>query len=183
MEKKDLIDQLKTIKDSKRIYRDKTANFIIQNPEVFPYLLELVFNNNKDIGIKSAWALELVYQKNSLFFKKHIHYFVNNLNKIKEESALRPISKVCSFLARDYQSNKIELSMHQKEIIIEQNFDWLIANHKIATQVFAMETLYLLGSTNNWVHDELKSILEKNIQLKSAGYQSRAKKILKKLGQ
>lgn len=181
MDKKDLIEQIMIIKDSKRIYRDKVTDFVVKHPEVFPFLIALVFNGEETIAIKSAWVLELIYPKNNLLVDEYIDFFIANLNKIKDESALRPTAKICSFIAKDYRDKQIELSKDQKEGLITQNFDWLIQEHKIATQVHAMETLYLLGNKSKWVHIELKSILEKDILVKSAGYQSRAKKILHKL--
>ena len=74
---------------------------------------------------------------------------------------------------------KIAHLKNQKEKIIVVNFDWIIENHKVATQVFAMDTLLILGKKYDWVHNELKLILEKNTSSGSAGYQAHAKKILK----
>lgn len=181
MNKNDLINQINKIINAKRVYRDTATNFVLDNPETFSFLLELVFENQDRTAIKSAWVLELVCQKNILLIKKHLDLFINHINTITDESALRPTSKVCSFIVNAYQNNKLELTNTQKEIIIETNFDWVIANHKIATQVFAMDTLYTLGKEYDWVHTELQLILEKNAGTGSPGYQSHAKKILKLL--
>lgn len=176
----DLLNELKLLKNAKRVYRDAATDFVIQNPEVCPYLLELVFEQNKT-AIKSAWVLELVCEKNLLFIQQHLDYFIKNIYKIKHESALRPISKICSFIARSYDNGTLQLTENQKETIIESNFDFIIENHKVATQVYAMDTLYILGKEYDWVHVELKLILEKNTSKGSAGYQAHAKKILKDL--
>jgi len=181
MNKNDLVKQINTVINAKRVYRNTATDFVIKNDELFPFLLELVFENQNRINIKSAWVLELVCQKNIVLLKNHLNYFINNLNRITDESALRPISKVCSFIANAYQNNKFKLTNSQKENIIETNFDWVIANHKIATQVFAMDTLFILGKEYDWVHTELQLILEKNASTGSPGYQSHAKKILHKL--
>lgn len=181
MNKNDLINQINTIKNAKRVYRNAATDFVIHQPETFSFLLELIFKNQSKTAIKSAWVLELVCQKNILLIKEHLDFFINNINTITDESALRPISKTCSFIVNAYQNNKLELTNNQKEIIIETNFDWVITKHKVATKVFAMETLYLLGKEYNWVHTELKLILEKNTSTESAAYQSRSKKILKQL--
>lgn len=186
MNKNDLILELNSFKTAKRIYRDKAAKFVLQHPEIFPFLLELVFEDQKRINIKAAWILELVCDKNILFIIPYLEYFSQNLIKIKNESALRPIAKTCSFICSSYFTNdnkKIikNLTPQNMQLLTECNFDWLIEDHKVATKVFAMETLLLLGKKMDWVHDELKLVLEKNISKESAGYLSRARKVLKEL--
>jgi len=41
-----------------------------------------------------------------------------------------------------------------------------------------MEMLYLFGKNENWIHEELKLIIQQNILNESAAYQARGKKIL-----
>lgn len=60
-------------------------------------------------------------------------------------------------------------------------FNWLITEQKVACQVPAMTCLALLGMESNWIHEELKQILIKNIPNKSAGYKARARKVLKEI--
>jgi hypothetical protein len=186
MKKNDLIKELSIIKNAKRIYRESTADFIIQHKELFPYLLEIVFDKNSKFSIKAAWVLEIVCLEDISFLFPHLEYFTRNLKKVSDESALRPLAKVCAFLINSYYSNKKEntrtkLTKTQKERIIENSFDWLIVEHKVATQVFAMDTLFLLGKEFVWIHEELKLILQKNTSVGSAGYQAHARIIFKKI--
>jgi len=44
-----------------------------------------------------------------------------------------------------------------------------------------MDNLLLLSKESKWISEELKLALQKDYLLKSAGYQARARKILKKL--
>ncbi len=186
MNKSDLINELNSLKNAKRIYRDKSTDFVLNHPETFPFLLEIVFESSSKLSIKAAWVLELVCSENINLLIPHLNYYTKNLTKITDESALRPLSKVCFFITNTYFSktgNQINKRLTNKNIdqIIENNFDWLIGNHKISIQVFAMDTLYLLGKKYDWIHQELKLVLEKNTSSRSAGYQAHAKKILKKL--
>lgn len=77
--------------------------------------------------------------------------------------------------------NDPDLSVPLIDLIIENNFDWLIQNHKVATQVFAMDTLNLWSNELPWVREALVSILQKNINSGSSGYRSHALKLLKNL--
>ena len=186
MTKNDLITELNSFRTAERIHRDKSAKFVIDHPETFLYLIEIVFEDQKRINIKAAWILEIVCFKNIYFIASFLDHFTQNLGKIKDESALRPIAKVCSFIAHAYYStskNEIsdKLTKNNIELIVESNFDWLIEDHKVACKVFAMDTLLLFGREYSWVHDELKQTIEKNVVNGSAGYKSHAKKILKKL--
>lgn len=186
MDKRGLMIRINSIKNAKRIYRDQGAEFIIDHPESFPILLEMIFENQGKIAIKSSWVFELACLENIDFMTDHLDYFTENLNRIKEESILRPLSKVCYTIVNTCQSgsnhniNKL-ISQKNKLQIVEANFDWLIEDHKVATQVFAMDTLYLLGLEIDWIHKELKMVLEQNIIKGSSGFQVRGKRVLKKL--
>ena len=186
MNKNDLITELNSIRTAERIQRDSSAIFILDHPETFPFLIELVFEGQERIHIKAAWILELVCIENISLISAYLDYFSRNLTKITNESALRPIAKVCFFIVDTYFSGsdntiRDKLTKDHRQRITENNFDWLIENHKVATKAFAMDTLFFLGLEIDWIHEELKLILEKNMIHNSAGYKTRARKILKKL--
>ncbi len=62
--------------------------------------------------------------------------------------------------------------------MIEAGFDWLISNQKVAVKAYTMEMLYLFGKNQDWVHNELKLIIQQNIPKESSAYLARGKKIL-----
>ena len=70
---------------------------------------------------------------------------------------------------------------NQLEKIMTACFDWLIGPMNIAPKVFAMSSLYYLGFKFDWVHPELKQVLEDNYPNGTSGYRNRAKKTLDKL--
>ncbi len=186
MDKNDLIAELNSFKTAERMHRDKSAKFVLHHIETFPFLVELLFENQNRINIKAAWVFELVCYENISLMVQHLAYFSKNLKNIHHESALRPIAKVCAYICKTHFSdvkNKLYQWLSEEDMlyIVESNFDWLVEDHKVATKVFAMETLFFLGFKINWVHDELRLTLEKNIIHNSAGYQARAKKILKNI--
>ena len=186
MNKKELIEQIHSMPNAKRIYRDNLTQIVIENDETIEYLIDLIFENEKKIAIKSSWILELVCLENIDLIARYLDVFSKNLNKPTHESVLRPLSKICFLITNAYHSqvdNKIKnlISEEIKTKIIEVNFDWLINNHNVANQVYAMDTLFLFGNEFDWIHDELSLVLEQNILQGSPGYQVRAKRILKKL--
>jgi hypothetical protein len=67
------------------------------------------------------------------------------------------------------------------ESITSACFDWLIGDHKVAAQAYSMTSLLLLGRKFDWIHPELRMILEQNYQNGSAAYKARARMTLAKL--
>ncbi|MEL4454542.1 hypothetical protein [Lutimonas vermicola] len=180
----DLISILNKVINAKRIYRDATAADIVRNPELLPELIAKVYDIDDPLHIKAAWVLELVYLEDGSLLDAYIHEFIRGMPLLNHESALRPISKVCSLWSSYYfskKTSKIKPSQTEVEIIISCNFDWLIESHKTATQVFAMDTLKLWSSEQNWIQPELKSVLQKNADLGTSGYRTHARKLLKNL--
>ena len=57
----------------------------------------------------------------------------------------------------------------------------MITDQKVAAKAYSMNTLYLLGKDFDWIHPELKRILEDNFHSGSAAFKARARHLLKKL--
>ncbi|NOR27345.1 MAG: adenylosuccinate lyase [Lutibacter sp.] len=183
MNKPFLIQQLENIKNAKRENRLRVANLVIENKELFKYLLEIVFEFDNKLSIKAAWVLEFVCAEKLNWLAPHLNYFTENISNVKFDSAVRPMSKICEFLAKDYTSKnnsiiKSEINSIHIEKIIETGFDWLIGKQKVAVKAYTMEMLFLFGKKEKWVHKELQLIIQQNMINESAAYQARGKKIL-----
>lgn len=179
----DLTSILESVINAKRIYRDKAARKIIDQPQLLPELVDMVFKTNDPQHIKAAWILELICLENITLLNPHIQKFIGRMSQIKNESALRPVSKICYTWCTYYMKGNSEIFLNNDDLnqIISCNFDWLIEEHKVATQAFAMDTLFLLGDQEQWIHPELQSVLQNNADSESSGYKTRAGKILKNL--
>jgi len=184
MKKSRLIQELEAVKNAKRTYRDKAASYVLDHPEDIPELINLVFDVKSPLHIKAAWVLKLACIEKISLMGPHATAFLKNMKLIVHESALRPVSKVCYLISKTYFSDGntyFDLDKESVDQIIECNFDWLIEEHKVATQVFAMDTLELWGKQYKWVKEELKLILQKKTNSGSKGYQAHARKLLKNL--
>ena len=178
-----LIKQLEQIENAKRKNRLYVANIVIKNKELFPYLIEIVFNAHDKTGIKAAWILELVCERKLHWLLPYLTYFTENLKLLNQDSAVRPASKICMFLAQTYDSKtaisiKNFLTKTHIDNIIETGFDWMIGNRKVATKAYMMQTLYLFGKNYDWVHEALELIIQQNIMTESAAYKARGKMTL-----
>ncbi|MDC1162311.1 adenylosuccinate lyase [Tenacibaculum sp.] len=175
---------LKDIENAAKINRKKAANIVLQEPYLFNDLLKTTFLVDNKLSIKAAWILEWICTHHGLnLLISHLDYFINNIQLVHFDSAIRPCSKICEHLANQYTAqtpNLIQQKLTNQHIdtIIETGFDWLITPQKIAVRAYSMQTLYLLGLKKTWVHSELQHLISTKIIHESKGCEARGKKIL-----
>ncbi len=167
----------------KRLYY---ANMVIDNPELIPKLLEVLFMVDDKVSCRAAWVFEFMCDKNLEEIIPYLDSFTGHMHKVHLDSAVRPVAKICEYLVKAYYSktdNKIKSSLKPKHIekIIEVCFDYMINDEKIAPKAYSMNSLYLLGKDYDWIHPELVMILERDFQIQSSGFKARARHILKKI--
>lgn len=166
--------------------RLKYANMVLADMSLFPKLIDILFMVDDKVSCKAAWVFEFVCAEYLYAIVPYLDRFAKNLKSIQFDSAIRPVAKVCGFVAKEYFSKKQSplkkaLSPYHIELIVEACFDWMISDQKVAPKVYAMETLYLFGKERDWIHKELTVILEQDYTTQSAGFKARAKRTLKKI--
>lgn len=163
--------------------REENKNYVLAHPETLGGLVWFAFNSADKDSHKACWILEFVAHQEPNWLRPHCAFICNNLRVLKEESAIRPIAKVCQLLASEHFNAKspIELAEEQLHQLIEACFDWLITDVKVAPKAYSMRALFVLGQKFDWIYPELRTILEKDYQHHSAAYKSAAKEILKKM--
>ncbi|WP_299556241.1 adenylosuccinate lyase [Seonamhaeicola sp.] len=181
----ELYDELSYVNHS-REKRTYYANLVINNPDLVPGLLDILFKVDDKISPRAAWVFEFMCTDNIEAIIPYLDQFTEHMHKVHLDSAVRPVAKICELLAKAYTSrhdNRIKsvLTAIHKERIIETCFDYMINDEKIAPKAYSMNTLFLLGKEYDWVHPELVLILERDFQMQSSGFKARAKHILKKM--
>lgn len=162
------------------------ANLVINNPSLVPKLFDILFNVDDKISPRAAWILEFMCGKDLNTIIPHLDVFTQGMGKVYLDPAVRPVAKICEYLIKAFYGKKDSeiknalLPLH-REKIIEACFDWMINDEKIAPKAYAMNSLFLLGYEYDWIHQELKIILERDYQMQSSGFKSRAKHIIKKI--
>lgn len=162
------------------------ANLVIENPELIPNLLEILFDVDNKISPRAAWVFEFMCSKNIEAIVPFLDVFTKNIHKVHLDSAVRPVAKVCELIANAYNSKinntvKTTLTKVHKERIIEVCFDYMINDEKVAPKAYSMSTLFIFGKEFEWIYPELITILERDFSLQSAAFKARAKQILKKI--
>ncbi|WP_136668884.1 hypothetical protein [Flavobacterium sp. H122] len=165
-----------------RADREKNRNLILRKPEFLPELITIALNTKDKNHFKAFWVLELVCEKKLKVFTPFIDEFCEIIPSLTNDSAIRSASRICLFLAKsNHRSNGISLTQNHETQIIETCFDWLIRDEKVAAKVYAMRALFVLGKKHDWVHPEIKTIIQQDYSTHSAAYQAATRMLLKKL--
>ena len=184
MSKDFLISALQSMENPKRENRNKVANIVRDNKDLFKHLVSITFMVDDKISIKAAWILEWICTHDNLnCMLPHIDEFTENISRVHFDSATRPCAKICEHLAKAFTSkkeNEFKNSLTTKHIdtIIETGFDWLITPQKIAVRAYTMNALYLFGLQKDWVHPELEHLISTKIIKESKGCKARGTFIL-----
>lgn len=174
--------------DSSLKKRQEVAYWTVRKPHYVRETLQWCFNPESELLVSASWVLEIICKSKPRLFFKYMYLFFEQLPNIKNDSALRSCAKICEMLCyhhymRRYTYFRDILSENQRKIMTDCCFDWLITDQKVACQAPAMSALYYLGKDKfaKWIYPELKNILTEDAPNKSAGYQARARKILKRI--
>ncbi|MBD0833153.1 adenylosuccinate lyase [Aestuariibaculum sediminum] len=166
--------------------RLKYAEMVLKDMTLFPKLLDISLLTNSETSSRALWVLEFVCLENLNAVIPFLEVFTNNLKNIHLESSIRPTAKICALITEAYTSKETNefkkvLTTKHKEHIIESCFDWLINDHKVASKVHAMQSLFFLGLETSWIHPELIQILKRDFHHQSAAFKSRSRHILNKI--
>ncbi|WDF62978.1 hypothetical protein [Flavobacterium sp. KACC 22763] len=182
-----MLSELQKKLDYVNAYREnrlKAAQDVLENPSLFSELVSICFSPEDKNNHKACWILEFVSYEELNWLQPHLDFFCSNLKVLKDESSMRPIAKVVQLLVKSHykkNENGIKLSEENLQDCIEASFDWLINDTKVATKAYSIRTLYILGNHYDWIHPELKVIIDKDFGDHTAAYKAVAKEVLKKI--
>ena len=165
-----------------RANRHKYADEVLKNPELFPELIRLCFLTSNKNAAKACWILELVCYEKLEWLQEYLDFFCSNIKNLTDDSAIRPAAKICLLLTiSHFKKKEILLTENQLQQITETCFDWLMTDIKVASKCYSIRALHLLGNHFDWIHPELKVILDKDYNSHSAAYKAVGREILKKI--
>lgn len=187
-QKNSISNLLEAIGPALRENRERIAAIFFENRELIPNLMLCVFKIDYKLHYKAAWILEILLEKDLKILYPYMKYFTAHISKLQHESAIRPIAKICNWLAISYEKKLKKdllniLTVKCIEQIVETNFDWLIGDFKVATKVYSMNSLFYFGRLKSpeflWIHNELKNIILQQINTSSPAYKARGRITLK----
>jgi len=146
------------------------AQSIANNPKHMKALWEFAISNAEN-SWRASWLIDKVYDIAPELVRPYLNDMIALLPDLTNESKRRQFLKIISLEP---------LSKNVSGKFINHCFDLLMANTTaIAIQVYAMQTLYHFSRYEPDIQNELALILQEKMDHGSAGFCSRARKILK----
>lgn len=148
--------------------------------------MDIAFTIDDPVSHRACWVMEFAAKENLSSILTYLNDFTSNLGRVHFDSSVRPLAKICEFLIKGYFSDtekEIRKAITEKHLdaITTACFDWLIGDYKVAAKAYSMTCLLLLGKKFDWIHHELKMVLEQNYAEGSAAYKARARMTLAKI--
>lgn len=162
------------------------AALMLDNPQLIEPLMDIAFTVDDLISNRACWVMEFTAKENLSYLFPYLDEFTENMSNVHFDSSVRPMAKICELLMKAYfpklpnETQKALTGIHL-ERITSACFDWLIGEHKVAAQAYSMTCLLLLGRKFDWIHPELKMVLQRNYASGSAAYQARARMTLARI--
>ncbi|WP_036385510.1 hypothetical protein [Muricauda sp. MAR_2010_75] len=167
---------------------DQLVAKLTLQPDLVGPLLKEILIEEKEGTYNASWTFRHLMQTKLDYLLPFLNEFTEMLGNLTSEATIRAMACVCEMVCVAYFKKKDltflkNCSDEQLDKIMTACFDWLISDMNMAPKVFSMTSLYYLGLKFDWVHPELRQILEDTYASGTTGYQNRAKKTLDKLAQ
>jgi hypothetical protein len=141
------------------------------DPSVFAYLVNLVTSLEEPLASRAAWALDGIHEKYPDLLKPHLAKIVKSIGQFKHTGTTRNVLKLFT---------RIDIPKKHHETLVQLCFDFLYNKDiPVAVKVYSMQIIENLSSHYPELRQELHEILRDQYDRSSAGFQSRASKILK----
>lgn len=152
----------------------KVVEEMIARPEGITELMLLFQGKNQHISNYAGWIISYLGENNQQLIKKHLPIIIQKLENDDNNSAMiRNVFRTLQF---------VDIPQKQEGYVLTKGFEFLNNNNSpIAVKVFAMTVVFNLSVKYPEIQKELKLSLENQLEHASAGFKSRATKILKKL--
>ncbi|GAA4322320.1 hypothetical protein GCM10023115_50340 [Pontixanthobacter gangjinensis] len=161
--------------------RQQAAVLFLKHPQFLKFCV-MIIQKARPLSVKALFILEVLSRQNFEILIPFIPDLIRSGKYHSDSACRRCLAKIYGLaLENNFSSSTLNLSPELKKEILELSFTWLVSEEKVAVKVFSMQNIYELRNEDSWVKEELKGILEKDIQKSTAGYRSRASKILRKL--
>ncbi|MDR0223850.1 MAG: hypothetical protein LBI32_02180 [Myroides odoratus] len=146
--------------------------------EVIPILIDFTFDTQSKVNVLASIVLDDLVQENPLLLDDDIERFIHQLPLVRDESVKRLTSKMTIVLVEKRQSL---LNAILEEAILDQCLIWLTSETKVATEANAMHIIMRLAAKFPEQAKLIAELIEVRFAVKTPAYQSKARKLLKKV--
>ena len=82
--------------------RLKHANLVLNDLQLFPKLIDILFMVDEKTSTRAAWVLEFVCKDYIFAIVPYLDIFTEQIKNLKLDASIRPVSKVCALIAETY---------------------------------------------------------------------------------
>lgn len=159
--------------------RDKGVQLIKKYPYLAEELVRLAFSKEqKREHIVASWVLErLISNTKYLSLTPYFPKFLKAFRHQTHESKRRPFAKLLYHYCQ-VKENRNQLNSSEIDIIIACCFDTLLEAKKVAPKVHVLKTIVYFKNHNDWIEEELKSYIEKELPSSTAAFKAALRQIL-----
>ena len=162
------------LKEHSKKQTQKIATFIGDNEKLFAELMDLFFANEYRVTQRAAWVVSKCYDQHPKLLTVYLKPLIENLSHSHLHDAVkRNTLRILQF---------VELALELQGLAFQNCMNLFIsAEEPIAVKVFAMTVLSNICKQEPDLKNEVKIVIENQLPYASAGFKSRAKKVLKEL--
>ncbi|HRI78954.1 MAG TPA: hypothetical protein PLR06_05400 [Cyclobacteriaceae bacterium] len=162
------------LREHSKTMHDRVVRYVGNNPIRFKELVDTFLKGPYRVTQRAAWPLSYCVESHPALIKPHLKSIINNL-----KTPGIPVS-VKRNTIRLLQFIPIPRSLHGT--VAEIGFNFLSdPKETIAVRVFSMTVLAHIAKEQPDIRKELQIVIEDQLPFGSAGFVSRANKVLKQL--
>lgn len=165
--------QNELLKEHSKSQTLKIVNYIGADPERFKQLIDTFLAGPYRVTQRASWALSNCVEKNQAVIIPHLKVILKALeNSDAHDAVKRNIVRLLQF---------IDIPKKYYGTVVEKCFDLMDPSQPIAVRVFSMTVLGKIAHHLPDLKKEIQLVIEDQLPYASAGFISRAKKVLKDL--
>lgn len=162
------------LKEHSKAQTMKIVRFIGDDSKKFKELMNLFFNDEYRVVQRSAWAVNYCAVNHPQLIKPYLGKMIDYMRKPVHDAVRRNTIRILQF---------VEIPKTLTGKVANVCFDLLQSKDEpVAVKVFSMTVLGKLCKTEPGLKNELRLLIQEQLPYSTAGFQARAKKILKAVG-
>jgi hypothetical protein len=151
----------------------EVVDYIVSKPSAIEELMECFFDDELRVCQYAAWPVGILGEKHPEIILPYLHKMVSNLENPKHDAVVRNTIRTLQY---------IDVPEELEGEVYERCFNYLVSpGFPVAVKVFSMSVLARIAMKIPELKEELIIAIEDYKPLGTAGYQSRAKKVIKML--
>jgi hypothetical protein len=147
-------------------------------------LIDLTFNEVKQVAFRAAWILENIYISYPDRFIPTAVYFLDRFTVQDNLSCRRHYGKILALMTSKKASPTVKeiIDNYQTDHLVETVFSWLIDQKvPVAIKSHGLNILANLSAKHPWIKEELLATMDFLVDKESVGFYSKVKLIRKQL--